>query len=174
MNNHLIYDSQLLEALRVNDTTAFEKLFDRYWFVLFQYANNKLNSEEEAKEIVRDIFIDLWEHRSSISPGFSFIVYLYIGLRKRVAGSLHRQICEKRLEYHRKNLLLSEFSVQRLKSAYRPVSLRTKMVNTHEEVPEDFRYPLLYMFKKLFQYGRNYCLRILFHDIPARFSKTFL
>lgn len=174
MNHHLIYDAQLLDALRANDTTAFEKLFDRYWLRLFQYASSKLYSEEEAKEIVRDVFIDLWENRFAISPDFSLIGYLCSRLRKRVVGNLYRQICEKRIEYTRKNLLLTEFSVQYLKSAYRPVSLKSRKIDKLEEVSEDFRYPLLYMLKKVYQYSRDYFLQIVLHDIPARFSKTFL
>ncbi len=174
MNNHLIYDSQLVEALRENDTTAFEKLFDRYWFLLFQYANSKLASEEEAKEIVRDIFIDLWENRSSITDDFSLIVHLYSRLRKMVAATLYKQICERSIEFHRKKSLLTEFSVQHLKTAYRPASLKPKIVNAYGELADDFKYPMLYILKKIFHYGRNYCLRILMHEIPARFSKTFL
>ena len=103
MNHHLIHDSQLLDALRANDTTAFEKLFDRYWFLLFKYACSKLDSEEKAKEIVRDIFVDLWENRSEITDDFSLIVHLYSRLRKMVAASLYTQICEQSLEFHRKN-----------------------------------------------------------------------
>ena len=174
MNNHLIHDAQLLEALRSNDTTAFEKLFDRYWFLLFQYASSKLDSEEKAKEIVRDIFVDLWENRSEISEDFSLIVHLYSRLRKMVAANLYTQICEQSLEFHRKKSLLTEFSVQHLKTAYRPVSLKRRVVNGSEEVEDDLKYPLLYMGKKIFHYGRNYCLRIVMHEIPARFSKTFL
>lgn len=174
MNNHLIYDSQLLEAMRENDTTAFEKLFDRYWFLLFQYANSKLDSEEGAKEIVRDIFIDLWENRSAITDNFSLIVHLYSRLRKMVAANLYKQICEQSIEFHRKRSLVAEFSVQHLKTAYRPVSLKPKIVNGYEEAADDLKYPLLYMLKNIFHYSRNYCLRILMHEIPARFSKTFL
>lgn len=174
MNNHLIYDSQLLEALRENDTTAFEKLFDRYWFLLFQYANSKLDSEEGAKEIVRDIFIDLWENRSAITDNFSLIVHFYSRLRKMVAANLYKQICQQSIEFHRKRSLLAEFSVQYLRTAYRPVSLKPKIVKGYEEVADDLKYPLLYMLKNIFHYSRNYCLRILRHEIPARFSKTFL
>ncbi|HET9432563.1 MAG TPA: hypothetical protein VFO37_02345 [Chitinophagaceae bacterium] len=174
MNNHLINDSQLLQALRVNDTTAFEKLFDRYWFLLFQYANSKLDSEEEAKEIVRDIFVDLWENRSAITDDFSLIVHLYSRLRKMVAANLYKQICEQSIKFHRKNSLLNEFSVQHLKTAYRPASHKPKIVNGYGEIADDFKYPLLYMGRKIFHYGRNYCSRILMHEIPARFSKTFL
>jgi hypothetical protein len=174
MNKPLIYDSQLLEALRVNDTTAFERLFDRYWFLLFQYANSKLDSEEEAKQIVRDIFIDLWENRSAMTDDFSLIVHLYSRLRKMVAANLYKQICEQSLEFRRKNSLLTEFSVQHLKTAYRPVSRKAKIVNGYKEVEDDLKYPLIYMGKKIFHYARNYCLRILIHEIPARFSKTFL
>ena len=175
MNNHLIHDAQLLDALRANDTTAFEKLFDRYWFLLFKYACSKLDSEEKAKEIVRDIFVDLWENRSEIADDFSLIVHLYSRLRKMVAANLYTQICEQSLEFHRKKSLLTEFSVQHLKTAYKPVSLKPKIVKQYEEeVEDDLKYPLLYMSKKIFHYGRNYCLRILMHEIPARFSKTFL
>jgi hypothetical protein len=178
MNKHLIYDSQLIEALRVNDTTAFEKLFDRYWFLLFQYANSKLDSEEEAKEIVRDIFIDLWENRSAITGDFSLIVHLYTRLRKKVAANLYKQICEQSLEFHRKNLLLAEFSVQHLKTAYKPVSLKSKMVHKPVEGSDDLRYPLFICLKAFF-IKSCYCSRILLHEIlpgsvKLSFKKDFM
>ena len=135
MNNHLIHDAQLLDALRANDTTAFEKLFDRYWFLLFQYACSKLDSEEKAKEIVRDIFVDLWENRSEITDDFSLIVHLYSRLRKMVAANLYTQICEQSLEFHRKKSLLTEFSVQHLKTTNDTAEkVETKIVKAKKKV----------------------------------------
>jgi hypothetical protein len=42
---------ELLDAIRIDDTTAFEELISRYWFCIYQYSYGKTRSEETAAEI---------------------------------------------------------------------------------------------------------------------------
>lgn len=53
-------DKQLIEAIRKNDPGAFEELFHRYWAGLFKAAYKKLESEEDAKDIVQEVWIAFW------------------------------------------------------------------------------------------------------------------
>ncbi len=39
------------------------ELYNRYWLKLFYIAGNKLEDTSLAKEIVQDLFADLWEEK---------------------------------------------------------------------------------------------------------------
>ncbi|GAB4019454.1 RNA polymerase sigma-70 factor [Spirosoma migulaei] len=63
MESTNITDAILLERLAAGDQRAFQEIYQRYWYKLFQVARRKVLSEEDAEEIVQDIFVDLWERR---------------------------------------------------------------------------------------------------------------
>ncbi|WAC12547.1 RNA polymerase sigma factor [Dyadobacter pollutisoli] len=69
MPNIYIGDSDLVEGLRLGDEDAFEQIYDRYWHKLYRVAENKVRASDEAKEIVQDIFLDLWVRRGTVSIG---------------------------------------------------------------------------------------------------------
>ena len=123
--NH-VTDTALLDAIRIDDTTAFEELISRYWFCLYQYSYGKTRSEETAAEITRNIFIELWEYRFYIPANFSLQVYLHEKVRKKIAYYLYKKISEEPGNTELMGYLNSEFSFNNLKSAYRPVSQSPK------------------------------------------------
>ena len=45
---------------------SFEQLFERYWKRLYAFAVKMTADEEDAKEIVQEIFKSLWERRDSL------------------------------------------------------------------------------------------------------------
>jgi RNA polymerase sigma-70 factor (family 1) len=46
---------------------AFGKLFQRYWERLYTTASRKLADPELAKEIVHDVFLDIWRRRETLA-----------------------------------------------------------------------------------------------------------
>ncbi|MCD8267772.1 MAG: RNA polymerase sigma-70 factor [Parabacteroides sp.] len=48
-----------------------------------------LKSEEEAGDIVQEIFIRIWESRAFINPGLSFSSFLYTMARNRILNYFH-------------------------------------------------------------------------------------
>ncbi|WP_037502390.1 RNA polymerase sigma-70 factor [Sphingobacterium deserti] len=52
--------------IQVNHAT-FEELFERYWKRMYAFAVKVTTEEEDAKEIVQDIFKSLWERRESLN-----------------------------------------------------------------------------------------------------------
>ncbi len=115
-------DIELLDAIRIDDTTAFEELISRYWFFLYQYSYGKTRSEETAAEITRNIFIELWEYRFYIPSNFSLQVYLHERVRKKIVYYLYKKINEEPCDTELMDYLNAEFSFNNLRSAYRPVS----------------------------------------------------
>ena len=119
-------DTELLDAIRIDDTTAFEELISRYWFCIYQYSYGKTRSEETAAEITRNIFIELWEYRSFIPANFSLQVYLHERVRKKIAYYLYKKITEDPCDAELMGYFNAEFSFNNLRSAYRPVSQSLK------------------------------------------------
>ena len=119
-------DTELLDAIRIDDTTAFEELISRYWFCIYQYSYGKTRSEETAAEITRNIFIELWEYRCYILANFSLQLYLHERVRKKITYYLYKKITEEPCDTELMEYLNAEFSFNNLKSAYRPVSLLPK------------------------------------------------
>ena len=119
-------DTVLLDAIRIDDTNAFEELISRYWFCLYQYSYGKTRSEETAAEITRNIFIELWEYRFYIPANFSLQVYLHERVRKKIVYYLYKKISEEPDNTELMGHLNAEFSFNNLKSAYRPVSQSPK------------------------------------------------
>ena len=126
MSHNHATDTALLDAIRIDDTTAFEELISRYWFCLYQYSYGKTRSQETAAEITRNIFIELWEYRFYIPANFSLQLYLHDRVRKKIAYYLYKKISEVPCDTELMGYLNAEFSFNNLKSAYQPVLLSPK------------------------------------------------
>jgi RNA polymerase sigma-70 factor (ECF subfamily) len=54
---------ELLQHIKEDDRRAFDQLYSKIWKELFVKAYSKLKDEDLAKDIVQEIFIDLWNKR---------------------------------------------------------------------------------------------------------------
>lgn len=50
-------------------TSEFEQLFSAYFDQLFKLANYMLNDEEESRDVVHEVFAQLWEKQPQIEDG---------------------------------------------------------------------------------------------------------
>jgi len=166
-------DVQLLDTLRRNDTDAFEELFKRHWFSLYQYAFRKLNDEEAALIITRNSFIWLWENRQKISADFSLFAFLYSRIRKEVAAHLYQYICAEEDNIEMVKQISGEFSLTHLKTAYQPVSTE-RFKTTGNEQDIEIRDELFDYIKKKLLSSWQFGWRFIFHDLPLGFRNTFL
>lgn len=60
-----VSDTVLIELLSTDCDWALKEIFDRYNIKLFRLAEGVLNNEDLAKDVVQEIFIDLWNRRHS-------------------------------------------------------------------------------------------------------------
>ncbi len=68
---------QLADRIRMGDEQAFELLFRIYYIRLCGYANKYLNNPDEARDVVQEVFIKIWENRSEIDPEESLRAYIF-------------------------------------------------------------------------------------------------
>lgn len=127
-------DQTLIDRLGLNDTEAFEELYRRYWYSLYVYCLKKLYSPPDAKIIVRDIFIDIWEKRNSLPASFSISKHLYEEVRKTVIECLNKKLADTNYAVFIEKRLMAEFSIQSLQAARTPVSKRNAVINKPSEL----------------------------------------
>ena len=85
-------------ALRIKngDEYSFELLFRKYYVRLCCFANKFLNDPEEAREIVQDVFLKLWEAREDIKPEDSLNSYIFSVARNKCINKLRRRHVESK------------------------------------------------------------------------------
>jgi len=124
MSRNYSTDQELIDKLLLNDTLAFEELYRRYWYNLYSYSLKKLHSSDDARKIVRKIFIDLWEKRHTNPVDFSISQHLYSHVRMAVVECLNERLNNKEDQQLVEEHLLNSFSVKALEPARKPVEQR--------------------------------------------------
>ncbi|HMR92154.1 MAG TPA: hypothetical protein PKC69_07560 [Chitinophagaceae bacterium] len=120
MSRNYSPDQVLADRLMQDDTVAFEELYRRYWHSLFSYSYNKLHNVDDARKIVRTIFIDLWEGRKSIPATFSLSNHLYTQVRTAVVKALEEKLLAISAEESCTDEILEEFTATALQKAKEP------------------------------------------------------
>lgn len=58
-------DPQLFSRLRAGESSALDELFRRYYVELCRVALRFVNNEQEAEDIIQELFVSIWEKRTS-------------------------------------------------------------------------------------------------------------
>ncbi len=158
-------DQTLIDRLGLNDTEAFEELYRRYWYSLYVYCLKKLYSPSDAKIIVRDIFIDIWEKRHSLPSSFSISKHLYEEVRKTVIECLSKKLADTNTNVFFKNRLLAEFSAQALQAARIPVTSKNRVINKPSELMRQQS-----VYTDVHDYTALSAMKWLFHSFATKLS----
>ncbi|MOA59098.1 RNA polymerase sigma factor [compost metagenome] len=70
-------DEELADLLKEGDHKAYTVIFDRFYGLLFIHACKMLGNEDEAKDVVQELFEVLWLRRENISFEQRLSSYLY-------------------------------------------------------------------------------------------------
>lgn len=89
---------ELVALLVSGDERAFEFLYLKHVRGLHRYAQSRLRSEQESKEMVQNIFVTLWEKRESLAHLTALTPYLFHMLKNKV------------VEHYRHNLVREQYA----------------------------------------------------------------
>jgi len=121
MSRNFTPEQDLIDKLSVGDGPALEELSRRYSFPLYSYCMTKLDSPEDAKRIVRNIFISLWENRDRLPENFSLSVHLYTEVRKAVVQCINSKLKTSTNIQSIERKVIPGFSIRELQKARQPV-----------------------------------------------------
>ena len=88
-------DSLLVENLKGGDKSSFEKLYKKYYVLLCLYSSSRIGSQEDAKEIVQDVFFSIWKNRDTLNTTESVKSYLYRAVHNQGVNYIKRKKLER-------------------------------------------------------------------------------
>jgi RNA polymerase sigma-70 factor, ECF subfamily len=81
-------DTNLLRNIKQGDSHSFELLFRRLYPKLCAYAQKFLHDTNDSKEVVQELFFNIWRNRDRIDESQSLTSYLFISTKNRCLNIL--------------------------------------------------------------------------------------
>ncbi len=116
------------------DQQAFKQFYQLLFFRLFQFAYSYVNSKESAEEVVNDVFLILWQKRTTLNTINNINVYLYVAVKNASLNYLRKTS-------HTLPLSLDDLTVHHLHLVPNPESilitreLRSRIQDAIEQLP---------------------------------------
>lgn len=90
MYNYSGGEAGLVNDISEGDVHAFECAYSNYHAYIYCFALKFIKSEEIAKEVVHDVFLKVWENRSTLNSELSFKGYLLTICKNQVLNLLKK------------------------------------------------------------------------------------
>ncbi|WP_175635571.1 RNA polymerase sigma factor [Pedobacter ghigonis] len=85
-------DLELILLINQEEEQAFTEIYNRYWEKMASYAVRLTKSEEEAADIVQEIFVSIWNRRTTLAIKSTLGAYLIRSTRNLCLRYIERNI----------------------------------------------------------------------------------
>lgn len=116
-------DHLYIKELKKGSESAFKHVFEKHYQGLFQYALSYLKEEEEAENIIQDVFVLLWENRKDLDEETNLQGYLVVSTKYLLWNEINKK--KRRMAIHKKiqTDTLKEIDLQLYTLDHSPLSL---------------------------------------------------
>ena len=83
---------------------AFNTIYDKYCYKLHEFVLMYLKQEEDAEEIVQEVFVKIWESRGKIDVYLSFEAFLFTIAYNATISLLRKRVSESKSREYLKSL----------------------------------------------------------------------
>ena len=59
-------DKELLELIAKNDSFAFNRLYNKYWRLIYRWTSNRISDHEAVKDLLQNYWADIWSNPAII------------------------------------------------------------------------------------------------------------
>jgi RNA polymerase sigma-70 factor (family 1) len=95
----ILSDKELASLVREGDEASFAEIYNRFYGILYLHAYKRLNNEEEARDVIHELFAALWTRRESFEIATNLSGYLYSSVRNRILDIItHKKVEEKYID----------------------------------------------------------------------------
>ncbi len=133
MHGSEVTDEMLMNNLKNDDAYAFEVIYSRYWRQLFVFVYQQIGSKEEAREILQDLMLSLWQNRAD-SNIYNLRSFLFIAARNLVNMYFRREINLRK--YREYQLMQEVFESIEADYVVNEKELLAAIENVLEKLPE--------------------------------------
>jgi RNA polymerase sigma-70 factor (family 1) len=88
-------DDVLLTRMSNDDQEAFTLIYRRYWEELFVTAAKALRGQQEAEDVVQDVFLSIWNRRKELHIEGSLDAYLQVSVRYKAIHYIEKNITRR-------------------------------------------------------------------------------
>lgn len=129
-------DSELFDAVKQSDEKAFDRLYERYWEIIYKRAFVYLQDSDQCIEIVNDIFLNIWHRRTELKI-IVFKNYITAAARYRVYNVLKKRKTEK-INYVEsyENFYANEFILNDAEENLSSKELVSRMISLLNKLPK--------------------------------------
>lgn len=100
---------EIISLIKNKDISSFEDLFRFYYPRMRKYAIHFLQDEEEANDLIQDVFMQLWTKKEELDEEKNLIAFLFTLLKNKCFNTLKKRIIEDKYILHQ-----SVFETERL------------------------------------------------------------
>ena len=117
ITQHVLSDYELLALFKEGQKSAYEEIYRRYWGLLFNHARKMVQSDEDAKDLVQDVFSVFWLDGPTLELQTTLSAYLYSLVRYKVFNLIDRKKVRSNYlssleDYIKKNEYSAEYRVR--------------------------------------------------------------
>lgn len=77
-------DHELAALLKAGDHVAFTEIYHRYKGILYIHALKLLKDEDEAQDVIHELFASLWNRAGDLNLSIPLKAYLYRSVKNRI------------------------------------------------------------------------------------------
>lgn len=89
-------DDFLLNLLKEDNQSAYTEIFERYSKLLINHAYKILENQDEANDVVQEVFLSIWNKRYELNITGSLSSYLYKAVKNRVLNHIaHEKVVSR-------------------------------------------------------------------------------
>lgn len=85
-------DHELVSLLKDGDAEAYAEIYNRYIRVLVRFAESKLYSLEDARDLIQDLFTGVWSGKENLEIQDSLKSYLFGIARFQIINKIRKNI----------------------------------------------------------------------------------
>jgi RNA polymerase sigma-70 factor (family 1) len=100
-------DGQLVSLFQEGKIAAFEAIYQRYWNKLYRIAFHNTGVQEDAEELVQEVFLSLWKRRSTVQIRH-LDLYLTLAIKNQIYYFIRSQINGRKYQEY---LILQEIAL---------------------------------------------------------------
>ncbi|KQC02502.1 RNA polymerase sigma factor [Pedobacter sp. Hv1] len=89
-------DVELISMIKDGDRAAFNKIYNRYWKLLYDSAYKIFQDEDIISDILQEVFISLWQRRDIVEIQ-NLKAYLYQAVRFATLKAIRTQKTDRKL-----------------------------------------------------------------------------
>ncbi|PGH37355.1 MAG: hypothetical protein CRN43_21660 [Candidatus Nephrothrix sp. EaCA] len=100
-------NKDLLLKIKAGDKVAFKRMYEFYFPKLIGFARQIVKSQDLAMDIVHDVFIKIWDNRSTLREDLNYNSYVYTLTRNHSINIFKQSVHHSKIAYE---ILINTYS----------------------------------------------------------------